>query len=395
MAQSRVHPTSRPATGSQLAAPAVQGEPASAAMNLGTLRDVLLVRIACAGPAGMTRAGLRGDLAPLVAHRLEPSDWRRSLDELLFILLTEGLVVTHRMRLTITEAGMAAATGFLGAPIPARADWSDVRDVMLVGRALGVEIGHSARRKKLESANGLRGAILERSFGLPPKATATVPALRDTLARKVEPKAAKAGPAAREATAKMSVQTRTTRARRAVERLLKRPREFASDSALLAELAAEQVGAQQTSVPSLRRAILRKLIGRSTVTGVAEARKDASPPAKPPARQSAPVDATSRPPAPDAYAFHAAVVGAARSCAEGWPGNRRAYVAKVWQAFVTAHPSWHLPVEDFKAWLVEAHKAGSLTLAYADLRSKDTIDLVQASAVRDRNNEWHFIRVDD
>ena len=41
------------------------------------------------------------------------------------------------------------------------------------------------------------------------------------------------------------------------------------------------------------------------------------------------------------------------------------------------------------------HKAGKLTLTYADLRSKDTIELVQASAVRDRHNEWHFVRIDD
>ena len=372
---------------------AADAEPAVATMNMGTLRDVLLVRVASAGTQGITRAGLRGDIAPLVEHRLTQPEWRRSLDELVFILLTEGLVVTRRMRLAITGAGTAAATRFLGAPIPARADWIEVRDVLLVGRALGIEVANGARRKKLESAQGLRGAILERSFGVPAAKAKTVTGLRDTLARKA---AAKGTGAA----ASNKTQGKTNRARRAVERLLRRPREFASDSALLAELAAEQVGAQQTSVPSLRKAILRKLIGRP---GEPRSSRERPVPMAQPVPKAAlaaishalmaPV---SQPVEPvDARAFAIAVLSAAKACAEGWQGNRRAYVVKVWEVLTRTHPEWHVSIDDFKARLIEAHKAGSLTLAYADLRSKDTIDLVQASAVRDRNNEWHFIRIDD
>ena len=115
------------------------------------------------------------------------------------------------------------------------------------------------RRKKLENAQGLRGAILEHSFGLTPAKTATVTGLRDTLARKAAAKgSAKVAAAARG----KADAAKPLRSRRAVERLLRRPREFASDAALLAELAAEQVGAQQTSLPSLRKAILRKLVGK-------------------------------------------------------------------------------------------------------------------------------------
>ena len=359
--------------------PHVTIEPAHAAMNLGTLRDVLLVRIACAGTAGVTRATLRSDIEPLVEHRLTSTEWRRSLDELLFVLLTEGLVVTHRMRLTITDSGMTAATRFLGVAIPVRADWVEVRDVLLVGRALGVEVAQAMRRKKLENAHGLRGAILERSFGLTPARSATVTGLRDTLARKAAPKGSTSGPTRDKAAAAKSL-----RSRRAVERLLRRPREFASDAALLAELAAEQVGAQQTNLPSLRKAILRKLIGRT------------APYAAPPSAR-APQAATRLEPSPmvGLEVFCKAVVRQARACAEGWPGNRRAYIASVWQRIAQAHADWGLTQEDFKSRLVEAHKAGLLTLAYADLRSKDTIGLVQASAVVDRNNEWHFVRVDD
>ena len=100
-------------------------------------------------------------------------------------------------------------------------------------------------------------------------------------------------------------------------------------------------------------------------------------------------------PAVELDVFCQEVLRQARTCAEGWPGNRRAYIATVWQRIEQAQPAWGLTQELFKNRLVEAHKAGRLTLAYADLRSKDTIDLVQASAVSDRNNEWHFVRVED
>lgn len=363
-----------------------------AVMNLGTLRNVLLVRIACAGADGITRAQVRADLAPMVEHRLTAAEWRRDLDQLVFTLLAEGLVVTQRMRLTVSDAGLDTANKFLGVPLPPRAEWTEVRDILLVGRALGIEVGHGARRKKLESAQGLRGAILERSFGLPAAAGRSVTGLRDTLARRAAPRGQTGGNGRGK-----SATNPTIKARRAVERLLRRPREFASDAALLAELAAEQVGAQQTSVPSLRKAILRKLIGRPAETRAAETRSTmfrATPPeAEWHATDARPAIAATAP--PDAATFCRVVADIARACAEGWDGNRRAYISNVWRGVAEAHPAWGLSIDDFKSRLIEAHKAGGLTLAYSDLRNKDNIDLVQASAVRDRNNEWHFVRVTD
>ena len=338
-------------------------EPAHAAMNMGTLRDVLLVRIASAGPAGVTRATLRGDIEPLVEHRLTTPEWRRSLDELLFVLLTEGLVVTHRMRLATTDSGMAAATRFLGVAIPARADWIEVRDVLLVGRALGVEVTQAMRRKKLDNAQGLRGAILERSFGLTPAKSATVTGLRDTLARKAAANTAGIGSAKGTPRGKAEA-AKPLRSRRAVERLLRRPREFASDAALLAELAAEQVGAQQTNVPSLRKAILRKLVGKpsaSQATRVSQAKSTG--PAKGEANSQPLPDpmlqaSTTQPaPAVSLDIFCQEVIRQARACAEGWPGNRRAYIASVWQRIAEAQPGWGLTQDAFKSRLVEAHKS--------------------------------------
>jgi hypothetical protein len=44
--------------------------------------------------------------------------------------------------------------------------------------------------------------------------------------------------------------------------------------------------------------------------------------------------------------------------------------------------------------LAEAHRAGQLALANADLKDKDNIKDVQDSAVSYRNAVFHFIRVD-
>ena len=120
-------------------------------------------------------------------------------------------------------------------------------------------------------------------------------------------------------------------------------------------------------------------------------------PSRSPRKAAVPLPSLAVP--PDLAQFAAAVLSLARACAEGWAGNRRAYIAAIWQHAEQAHADWvqdcGLSTETFKARLIEAHKAGHLMLAYADLRSKETIALVQASAVRDRNNEWHFVRIDD
>ena len=57
-------------------------------------------------------------------------------------------------------------------------------------------------------------------------------------------------------------------------------------------------------------------------------------------------------------------------------------------------PEWGLSEIEFKCMLVEAHRAGSLALANADLKDNSNIAQVQDSAVVYKNAVFHFIRVD-
>ena len=68
--------------------------------------------------------------------------------------------------------------------------------------------------------------------------------------------------------------------------------------------------------------------------------------------------------------FPPVCLAAARTRAEGWPGNRKAFISQVWDAIRTSHPEWGLSEIEFKCMLAEAHRAGQLVLADADLKDK-------------------------
>jgi hypothetical protein len=80
--------------------------------------------------------------------------------------------------------------------------------------------------------------------------------------------------------------------------------------------------------------------------------------------------------------------------AQGWSGDRKAYISRVWRSLREKRPDWGLSEAEFKALLAEAHRSGQLALANADLKDEENIKDVQDSAVIYRNAVFHFIRVD-
>jgi hypothetical protein len=79
---------------------------------------------------------------------------------------------------------------------------------------------------------------------------------------------------------------------------------------------------------------------------------------------------------------------------QGWPGNRRAYISHVWRHIREQRPDWGVSEIEFKCMLAEAHRAGHVVLANADLKDSTNIKDVQESAVVFKNAVFHFIRVD-
>jgi hypothetical protein len=80
--------------------------------------------------------------------------------------------------------------------------------------------------------------------------------------------------------------------------------------------------------------------------------------------------------------------------AQGWSGDRKAYISRVWRTLREKRPEWGLSEIEFKCMLAEAHRSGQLSLANADLKDQSNIKDVQDSAVIYRNAVFHFIRVD-
>ncbi|NJO23102.1 MAG: hypothetical protein HC868_09325 [Sphingomonadales bacterium] len=188
--------------------------------------------------------------------------------------------------------------------------------------------------------------------------------------------------------------------------LASKPRDFGTDGRLIAALAADAIEAPRSDIGTLRLGVLQRFITN------AEANTSAPPKARPSrsqkarASEAAPQPQPSATPAqvaqpaaitdrPDPAQFTRAVLAAARTKAEGWPGNRKAYVSHVWRIVREEQSQWALTEIEFKCMLTEAHRTGLLTLVTADLKNARTLKDLQESAISYKNTIWHFIRVED
>jgi len=87
----------------------------------------------------------------------------------------------------------------------------------------------------------------------------------------------------------------------------------------------------------------------------------------------------------------AAHVRTAASAAKDVFGDRKVFIASVWNE-LRRDPSWAaLTLDDFKARLVAAHRAGDLALARADLVAAMDPELVNASETTTDGASFHFI----
>ena len=89
--------------------------------------------------------------------------------------------------------------------------------------------------------------------------------------------------------------------------------------------------------------------------------------------------------------FAAEVREVATAAHDGVFGDRKVFIAAVWNGLRRA-PAWSsLTLDDFKARLVAAHRAGDLSLARADLVAAMDPELVAASETTTDGASFHFI----
>ena len=282
-------------------------------------------------------------------------------------------------------------------------------------KALGVEGLPQRRQKALQKAEGLRAAIVQKAFGLKIRGVPTPTRLRVELARVVLRRAF-SDSLPPEATGKSGMSAKAGRS--LAGRLASPPRDFATDSRLVTALAIEHVRARKADLESLQMALLRRYVtkGQRPVEDpvsqrpsksrarVAKARATRTPStgraAQNKAGSAAPVD-TGRFVAllpqdrPDFTGFVIAIRTLADTVADGWAGNRKAFVSRVWRALSVARPAWALSEVEFKGMLAEAHRRAALVLANADLKDDASLADVQASALVFKNTDFHYVRVDD
>ena len=317
---------------------------------------------------------LQRDLAPLLAHRLSPYMWRKTLEDTMIALAARDHVTLHRQHFRATPKGQRWLGERLGYRVPAGLTWPELRDVHLLGHAL--KIGKDFRtRAAIETGDGLRRLLLQRTLDLKLHASEGLAGIRDALARLALRKGTVTGDLA------VSGHFLSAAERRAqAATLIKGRAKPDTDHRLIARITAEQVGSVNTSPPALRMQLLRSYMGGERVAGAA--RGATSVARKPQSSFSL-------------GEFLSEVRSFAKQCAQGWSGNRRALVSKVFPRLIEAHPEWGLDVGRFKTLLAEAHKSGRLHLVHADLRDKKLLDDLAASAIAYHNMTMHFIRVED
>lgn len=366
------------------------------------LAAIVLVRVATA-TSRLTCEDVARDLHPIVSHKVSPADWARAAAGLLGSLQAQGQVVQSGARYSATASGRSQAAAFLGAKKQSPGTWSEAWEIGLVAKALGLEKEPVSRLKALAKLDGLRALIVLATYQLKVRGKPSPSRLRTGLAMVALERAfgnqIKSGLGDKPGLSAKS-------GRLLAGQLSQRPRDFGTDGRLVAALAAEAVGAQRSDLAALRAAVLRRF-----VTGEA-ARPTAPQPAAPrrarrkkmgelgvlprPAPAPAPAPQAERVSVrPDPAGFARAVQAAARPRAEGWPGNRKTFISHAWETVRDQHPEWALTEIEFKCMLTEAHRAGLLALAGADLKHKRNLKELQDSAVSYKNTVWHYIRVDD
>ncbi len=375
------------------------------------LAGLVLLRFAAAAADAGTVAR---DTWRLASATTSADHWALATDAIIERLVAAALIEPHLDRsYHATAAGHAQARKFLAAKSETAlaGGWTGVRDGALLLRALGLEAAPAKRRQAVAKIDGLRLALVVNTWALQLKGTPTPTRVRAALALVALERAF--GNSVKGALgAKTDLSPKASRLLAA--QLSRSPKDYGTDARLVAALAADATGVAKSDLPALRLGAIRRFITDQVpqVLWPKPARrkpKVSLPPSQvePNTRDTAeagvvPLAAPSvaeapalvAPSRPDPAGFAAAVNAAAAACADGWVGNRKAFVCKVWGLVREQYREWQLSEIEFKSMLTEAHRTGLVVLANADLKDKRYMTEIQASAIPYKNTVWHYIRVE-
>jgi hypothetical protein len=339
------------------------------------------------GRAAMTRSAV--SLLELVQplDRFAPPEltqgaWRERLGEVAGELRAQGVLEAgHRLR----EADELARR--IGGH--AARSWPQLAERVLPALALGIAADDGTQQARLAGRDAWAAAIVGRSLGVWVDGPApSLPAMCDALTWR-----------------ELGLPGKPKRCPPEIRALFVQ-RQLASEPGpperLVRVLAAREVGAPRPELRALRDALVRCWLAGRTLGGPAapagEVTRDPVLDVRPAAPGSgsgaarpadiAPGDAGAPAQTPS---FADAVLAAAGAAREGRFGDRKVFVSAVWDQ-LRRDPPWDaLALDDFKARLVAAHRAGELTLARADLVAAMDPALVAASEIAADGASFHFL----
>ena len=308
------------------------------------LRDVLLVRIATAKKA-LTVTAIASALRPFAPSNFDEARWNAAISSAHEALLASGTVGPDRRVASppdlLDRLGIAPSTS-----------WTRYRDVILPAKALGLAAGDRALTR-LAGRDGWAAATMGRALGLwtdgpPPRLGAVCDALvwsslgLDGHAKRTPPE---------------------IRAH-FLQRTL--PGGTGTVGRRVHQLAAREAGAVRSDLAALRQALVRRwLCGQEWPGPSTRHRNDEG--------------------------FVAAVRAAAEQATEGVFGTRKVFISSVWQR-IRAQPDYRaLTLDDFKRELINAHKAGNLTLVRGDLSSAMDTAALTESEITHLEARYHFV----
>jgi hypothetical protein len=386
--------------------------PVSETENL--LGNLVLTRIASAARP-VDKGEIAADLSVFAGAQMPALRWREAVGSAIEALAAAGRIAPRPGGFAATLAGTAAAARFLGVAASTPLTWEKACSDWLIAKALrprGQRKGSARNRAAPATLDGMRAAILVQAHGLQIRGVATPARLRQALAA-VALRKAFGGETAAAVAGKSGLPARASRLLAA--QLMDKPRDPGTDRRLVSALAALACGARGTDLAALRAGVLGRAFAIPAPAPrtppdcklpavspepalVPNARTQATPVAPRPASAAPIAKPDGAPVAPggprDLPGFAREVRRLAAGEAQGWSGDRKAYISRVWHTLRRQRPEWGLSEIEFKCMLAEAHRAGQLALANADLKDESNIKDVQDSAVIYRNAVFHFIRVD-
>ncbi len=329
--------------------------------------DLILIRLLAAGAKGEPASKVRKDLASLVPEGADTAIDRQvaEAESAGWVVRLVGKNRGSIPRFVLSETGRAQALSALGVrELRPRATWATIRKTYLPAAALGIPAASESSFKAMSSDPVVRAVLLRRLFDLP---TAEVPKLDEAIdalawkligfegeSRKFDAKAVKSAILARALGNGRGADFRKAAAR----------------------LAARGTGAGRDDGKTLRDAIVRRRINQ-----------------KPPTADKPPPTPVSEPSSLNPAHIAERAKTAARDCPTGRHGDRKVFIAHVWDRLQSEPEFAGINLDTFKQALVEANNLRLIDLARADLVQTMDPDDLRRSEVGHLGATFHFIRV--